>query len=74
MVLWKSLSLRNFIQEGIPSPLTPSLLVAFYDTSLLEERSEIPIVLLLHLCRWLPSQTGETAKVYKIDEKVQSVG
>ena len=27
------LSLRNFIQEeGIPSPLAPSLLVAFYDT------------------------------------------
>ena len=27
------LSLRNFIQEkGIPSPLAPSVLVAFYDT------------------------------------------
>ena len=27
------LSLRNFIQEeGIPSPLAPSLLVAFYNT------------------------------------------
>ena len=26
------LSLRKFIQEGIPSPLAPSLLVAFYDT------------------------------------------
>ena len=33
--------------------------------SLLEERSEIPIVLLFLLCCRLPPKLGETAKVYR---------
>ena len=32
---------------------------------LLEERSEIPIVLLFLLCCWLPPKLGKTAKVYR---------
>ena len=35
-------------------------------SSLLEERSEIPIVLLFLLCCWLPPKLGETARVYRI--------
>ena len=34
-------------------------------SSLPEERSEIPIVLLFLLCCWLPPKLGETAKVYR---------
>ena len=34
-------------------------------SSLLEERSEIPIVLLFLLCCRLPHKLGETAKVYR---------
>ena len=34
-------------------------------SSLPEERSEIPIVLLLLLCCRLPPKLGETAKVYR---------
>ena len=37
-------------------------------SSLLEGRSETPIVFLLFLlCCWLPPKLGETAKVYRID-------
>ena len=34
-------------------------------SSLLEERSEIPIVLLFLLCCRLPPKLGETARVYR---------
>ena len=34
-------------------------------SSLLEERSVTPVVLLLYLCCRLPNKLGETAKVYR---------
>ena len=36
-------------------------------SSLLEKRSEIPIVFVVSLCCWLPPKLGETAKVYRIE-------
>ena len=39
-------------------------------SSLPEKRSEIPIVLLFLLCCRLPLNLGETAKVYRIDNRI----
>ena len=39
---------------------------AIQTSSLLEERSEIPIVFVVLLCCRLPPKRGETAKVYRI--------
>ena len=36
-------------------------------SSLLEERSGVPIVFVVLLCCWLPPKLGEMAKVYRID-------
>ena len=48
------------LQQCHPNSAGPSLL--------LEERGEIPIVLLFLLCCRLLPKPGETAKVYRIEE------
>ena len=53
------LPLRNFIQgEGIPSPLAPSLLIAFYDMQKICWCYSYDVI--------TTPKMGETAKVYTV--------